>query len=750
MRVLSFHKHTVPTRTIVALLLVLMSALPSYPQDRDTQLVEAARNGHTDTVRVLLKAGRDANTRTPDGATALMAAVSGGHVDTMQALLDAGAVVDARDRDGTTPLILATKQGRDDTVKILLSAGATVDAKDGTTKTALMYAVMLGRISTVQVVLDAGADVNATNRGGESVLMRAAIQGYTDITKYLMSRGADVNVKNKRGRTALMMATKHGYLETVWALLNQGATVNASDNQGETPLLGSAWGSHTETVLVLLEAGANPQSRDRNGETPLMRAARRGSASTVRVLLEAGADVNAKDSQGRTALSLAAQPEVVSLLTRAPEESLQPPPHEEVPESAPVTSVVGPDQETSDRKLRLGSDKKSFCTPTAAYWSNFRGPNRDGFYEEMELRTTWPSDGLPLLWSRPVGGGYASLVIANGQVFSIEQRGQNEVVAAYDLQTGREVWIHSWIAEFRESVGGNGPRATPTWDEGRLYALGATGEFRCLQAATGKLIWARHILKDNDATNVVWGMAASPLIVDEKVIVLPGGPSGKSVVAYHKLTGQPIWKSLDDRQAYTSPMLVRLAGRRQILVVSALRLMGLTVEDGSLLWDYPWETPYDANASQPLVVDENRLLISAGYGHGAALIAIRPANRIFTAEPVWVNKRMKNKISSSVLHEGHVYGLDERILACVDVETGKLKWKGGRYGYGQLLLAGGHLIVLTDSGELVLVKATPEGHQELARFPALKGKTWNNPAIAGGHLLVRNTTEMASFDLRRP
>jgi outer membrane protein assembly factor BamB len=192
-------------------------------------------------------------------------------------------------------------------------------------------------------------------------------------------------------------------------------------------------------------------------------------------------------------------------------------------------------------------------------------------------------------------------------------------------------------------------------------------------------------------------------------------------------------------------MLVTLAGRRQILAVSARRAMGLAVEDGALLWDYPWTTEYDVNAAQPIILGESRFFISAGYGHGAAVVEIAPAGPRFEARTVWQNNRMKNKFSSSVLHEGHIYGLDEAILACIDAATGELKWKGGRYGYGQLLLAGGHLVVLTESGDVALVKAAPERHQELAKFSALDGKTWNNPAIAGGLLLVRNTTEMACF-----
>jgi outer membrane protein assembly factor BamB len=261
------------------------------------------------------------------------------------------------------------------------------------------------------------------------------------------------------------------------------------------------------------------------------------------------------------------------------------------------------------------------------FWTDFRGPRRDGRYDEMEILTDWPSDGLPLLWRQSIGGGYASFVVADGRAYTIEQRRHTETVAAYDVQSGHELWRDSWPAEFHERMGGDGPRATPTWDGGRLYALGATGELRCLRADSGKLLWSGNILSDNQASNLMWGMAASPLIVEDKVIVLPGGPSGKSVVAYDKLTGKAVWKALDDKQAYTSPMLVTLAGRRQLLVVSAERAMGLTVEDGSLLWDYPWVTDHGINVAQPIIIGGNRFLLSAGYGHGAALVEVNGFGR---------------------------------------------------------------------------------------------------------------------------
>jgi outer membrane protein assembly factor BamB len=345
-----------------------------------------------------------------------------------------------------------------------------------------------------------------------------------------------------------------------------------------------------------------------------------------------------------------------------------------------------------------------------------------------------------------VGGGYASFVVAEGRAFTIEQRRDQEVVAAYDVATGREIWTHVYEAAFREQ-NGDGPRATPTWSGGRVYSLGGQGDLRVLDARTGKLVWSKNILSDNSASNLQWGMAASPLVVDDKVIVIAGGPSNRSVVAYNKNSGARIWGSLSDKAAYTSPMLVTLAGRRQALVVTEARVAGLALEDGALLWEQPWTTSYGVNSAQPIIVDANRFVISAGYGHGAAMIRVSANGGGLVAQKVWENISMKNKFNSSVLHEGNLYGLDEGILACIDVETGERRWKGGRYGYGQLVLASGHLIVISEDGDLVLVRATPDKHEELARFEAIEGKTWNHPAIAEGRLLVRNQTEMACYDL---
>jgi outer membrane protein assembly factor BamB len=319
------------------------------------------------------------------------------------------------------------------------------------------------------------------------------------------------------------------------------------------------------------------------------------------------------------------------------------------------------------------------------------------------------------------------------------------------------LWVHSYPAAFSESMGGEGPRATPTYHEDRVYSLGAQGEFVCLEAATGRLLWRKNVLDEARSTCLYFGMSTSPLVVDDKVIVLSGEPvppvkgvTNRTVLAYHRVTGARVWSALDDKQAYTSPMLVTLAGQRQLLIVAAKRIVGLKTEDGALLWEIPWQVQYDNAIAQPVIVDTNRFVISAGYGGGLMLVEVSRAVEGFTAHQVWKNQNLKNKFNSSVVWNGFVYGLDEGILTCIDVGTGRRRWKEGRYGYGQLLLASGHLVVLSGEGELVLVRANPERLEEAARFQGVQGKTWNHPAIADGKVLVRNAVEMACFEIEAP
>lgn len=411
----------------------------------------------------------------------------------------------------------------------------------------------------------------------------------------------------------------------------------------------------------------------------------------------------------------------------------------------PPAVVAQPDSATPVPSPAADQPASSLIA-TSTHWTSFRGPDRDGHYRQQPVRTDW-GRALTPLWKQPIGGGYASFVVAGGRAFTIEQRGGRELAAAYDLATGRELWTSVWNARFSSGMGGDGPRATPTWHDGRLYALGATGEFRALDAATGHTVWRTNILADAAAVNIEHGISGSPLVVDNLVVVQPGGANGRSVVAYDRLSGKHVWGALDDRTSYASPTLVTLAGVRQILAFTEERLVGLLPENGRLLWEFSWET--GNSASQPLIVGPDRVFIST-VGFEATMLQVGPgADGQLAARAVWRTNRMNNRFTSSVLHDGFIYGLDESILACIDASTGELKWKGGRYGYGQVMLASGHLIVVTEQGELALVRADPNSHQEIRRVSAITGKTWNHPAMSDGILLIRNAEEMAAFSLRK-
>jgi outer membrane protein assembly factor BamB len=398
-----------------------------------------------------------------------------------------------------------------------------------------------------------------------------------------------------------------------------------------------------------------------------------------------------------------------------------------------------------DRAKRAHEDAQAATLKGDVYWTAFRGPNRDGHYDGRPILTNWPKEGLRLEWRQPVGGGYSSFSVAGGRAFTIEQRRDYETVTAYAITDGRELWTNGWPDRFFEAIGGEGPRATPTYDDGRLYAMGGTGDLRCLEADSGKVIWRRNIIADARADVPTYGASVSPLIVNEEIIVLPGGTNGQSVAALNKLTGAPIWQSQSERQAYTSPMLVTLAGQQQLLVVSTRSVMGLAPEDGRLLWHQPWIVDNDNAIAQPVMLGPNRFLLSAGYGKGCTAYELSQTNGRFFAVALWHNSYLKNKFSSSVFFQGCIYGLDDETLTCLDAETGERKWREGHYGYGQLLLARDQLVILSASGELALVKASPSQYQELARFQAIQGKTWNQPAISDGKIFVRNSVEMACF-----
>ena len=397
-------------------------------------------------------------------------------------------------------------------------------------------------------------------------------------------------------------------------------------------------------------------------------------------------------------------------------------------------------------------------TNQRAAWPGFRGVDRTGVYTGPAIRTDWAKSPPKLLWKTThVGQSHASMAIAQGRLFTLDQWEDGEAVTAFNLEDGKGLWKHVTPGvRFKDNWGGGaGPRSTPTWDAGRVYVMGTEGLLQCLDAVTGKQVWAKDILEENETRNLLFGMCASPLVVGDKLIVTAGAKArGRStVIAYHKVTGKVIWESKLEKQAYMSPMLVTLAGREQLLITGGRELMGVAVKDGEQLWSHPWRVSHDNNIAQPVVIGDNQVFLSAGYHKGCALVQIDKTGDDFRVRELWQNDRLKNKFTSSVLHDGCLYGLDdvsntETALVCLEAATGKEQWRGNDYGHGQLLLANDHLIILAANGELALVKASPSAFKEIVRIPALPGKTWNHPALAEGRLYIRNGTQMACYDIR--
>jgi outer membrane protein assembly factor BamB len=421
---------------------------------------------------------------------------------------------------------------------------------------------------------------------------------------------------------------------------------------------------------------------------------------------------------------------------------------------APAPASVGAAKEPVPRRA---PDKPRSLPPapaatnTGADWPGFRGPGRDGIVHGVRIETDWAAAPPVELWRRPIGPGWSSFAVRGDLLYTQEQRGDDEVVACYDLTTGAPVWTHRDAARFFESNAGTGPRGTPTLSNGRVYTFGATGILNALDAGNGAVVWSRDAASDTDGTLSMaggkakvpdWGFASSPLVVDDVVIVAVAG----QLVAYDLATGKPRWFGPAGGVSYSSPHLVTIDGVAQVLLVSAAGANSVAPADGKRLWDHPWR---GFPLVQPALTADGDILIAASGESGIRRIAVAHGPGGWTVDKRWGSAGLKPYFNDFVVHRGHAFGFDGRILACIDLKDGERKWKGGRYGNGQLALLPDQdlLLVLSEDGELALVGATTEQFTELARFKAIEGKTWNHPALAGDVLLVRNGEEMAAFKL---
>jgi outer membrane protein assembly factor BamB len=381
----------------------------------------------------------------------------------------------------------------------------------------------------------------------------------------------------------------------------------------------------------------------------------------------------------------------------------------------------------------------SLTTDNSAEWPGFRGPKRDGVVRGVRIDTDWTAKPPQQLWRRPVGPGWSSFAVRGDRFYTQEQRGENEVVACYNSKTGQPVWTHRDTARFFESNAGAGPRATPTLSNGRVYSFGATGILNALDANTGSVVWTRDVSSDTGVKVPFWGFSSSPLVLSDLVIVAASG----QLVAYDAATGNRRWLGPAGGGSYSSPQLATIDGVAQVILISGAGTKSIAPADGKELWEYAWSSN---SIVQPAVTPDGDVLITS-QDNGTRRIGVAHNANGWTIQERWTSNGLKPYFNDFVVHKGYAFGFDGRILACIDLKDGQRKWKGGRYGNGQLVLLPDQdlLLVLTEEGELALVPATPDAFTETAKFQAIQGKTWNHPVLVGDILLVRNAEEMAAF-----
>ncbi len=365
-------------------------------------------------------------------------------------------------------------------------------------------------------------------------------------------------------------------------------------------------------------------------------------------------------------------------------------------------------------------------------WPQFRGPNQDGISTETGWSTDWVTQEPRIAWKARLGTGYSSMAVANEKVYAMGHVDEKDILYCFDAATGNEVWRYEYDAEIRDKQHEGGPAATPSIDGDRVYTASRDGRIFCLNKDNGTLIWMKRMTDEVNAKIPTWAFAGSPIIWNQYLIFDAG-----RTVALDKQTGELIWKSKDYGSAYSTPVPMTVGDRQAFASFPEFGLVILDAKDGSEICRHEWETNYGVNAAMPLVV-ENKVFISSGYNRGCALIDIADGD----ATVLWENTHMRNHMNGSVLFEGHLYGFDDKEVACIDFETGETQWSQGGLGKGSLILSDGKLICLSDRGELVLVKADPSGYNEIARIQALGGKNlWTQPVLSGKQIYARNNSK---------
>jgi outer membrane protein assembly factor BamB len=398
-------------------------------------------------------------------------------------------------------------------------------------------------------------------------------------------------------------------------------------------------------------------------------------------------------------------------------------------------------------------------------WTQYRGNAGDGVCPER-VATSWPADGPKRLWTAKTPAGFSSLVVGGGKLFTVVSRELDgkprEVCVALDAETGKELWAtETGQAKYtgggdtgaEGNKGGDGPRSTPAFSDGKVYVYSAQMVLSCLDATTGKVDWRKDVVKEFDGKNIGWESALSPVIDGERLYIAGGGP-GQSMLALNKASGDVIWKTGDEHMTHATPVVANIDGVHQVIFLMQSGLVSLEAAGGKPLWRYAF--PYRVATGCSPVVWGNEVFCTAGYDVGGAACQVTRQGDSFAAKELWRikgNNAVASLWSTPVCKDGYLYGMISfkkfatGPLKCVELKTGQVIWEQPGFGAGNVILAGNNLIALSDDGQVVVVEANPAAYKELARAKAVNGKCWSTPALSSGRLYVRSTKESACFQL---
>lgn len=376
----------------------------------------------------------------------------------------------------------------------------------------------------------------------------------------------------------------------------------------------------------------------------------------------------------------------------------------------------------------------------AVDWPNWRGPNYDGISPEKGFKTTW-TEKPKVLWEHPVGSAFSSFTLAGGKLYTCGTKDKQQVLCCFNPDTGKVIWDKPIEKEYKEGQGGDGTRATPTIDDGKVYILGGLGMLRCVDAASGEKVWERQL-----KYKPTWGYAGS-VLTEGNMAVVSAGKSDGSLLALDKKTGKEIWKTGDEIAGYATPYPFTFKDKRYIVGFLGKSAIIVEAKDGREVWRTSWKTSFDVNASSPIFHD-GHLFLTSGYGTGCALYKLSEAGDKLDGKEVWRNKAIVNKFQSCVLWEGALYGGDEKTLKCVDWKSGKELWSVPRLPNSTVILADRQLVVFTETGKLMIGPVSPNEFKPTAEAQVLEHRCWTIPLLANGKLYARNLEKAVCLDLK--